>query len=261
MVAEADDLSSRWALMRDFADEVNSIGYEYRPIFQNSNSFAGGALQRAGFLGPGNEFPERFDRQLAFDPASGETRSFYVPGFEAPLTNPINTATPMPFPLDVPVAPPVPTDGVTPPDRHGSLYNGSRSFGSNPAPVQGAPDDKPARYLVRRTDGLSQGAAIHPAAPGATSQRPISLNDAYLEYLKQLNANPSQASPIFTSAPASPLVPSGDFNFFGGLLGRLTALKGTDPQNPDQLASPPQDNDQRAFHRDPAQQRTLQRLR
>jgi hypothetical protein len=32
MVAEGDDLSPRWALMRDFADEVNSTGYEYRPI-------------------------------------------------------------------------------------------------------------------------------------------------------------------------------------------------------------------------------------
>jgi hypothetical protein len=39
MVAEVDDLSSRWALMRDFGDEVNSIGYEYRLISQNSNSF------------------------------------------------------------------------------------------------------------------------------------------------------------------------------------------------------------------------------
>src|ERR1700732_1773049 len=49
MVAEGGDLSPRWALMRDFADEVNSTGYEYRPISQNSNSFAGGALQRTGF--------------------------------------------------------------------------------------------------------------------------------------------------------------------------------------------------------------------
>ena len=30
MVAEGDDLKSRWALMRDFADEVNSAGYESR---------------------------------------------------------------------------------------------------------------------------------------------------------------------------------------------------------------------------------------
>jgi len=82
MVAEGDDLSSRWALMRDFADEVNSVGYEYRPISQNSNSFAGGALQRAGFFGPGTEFPERLDNQLVSDPVSGETRSLNVTGFE-----------------------------------------------------------------------------------------------------------------------------------------------------------------------------------
>jgi hypothetical protein len=54
MVAEGDDLRSRWALMQDFADEVNSTGYEYRPISQNSNSFAGGALQRAGFFWTGD---------------------------------------------------------------------------------------------------------------------------------------------------------------------------------------------------------------
>jgi hypothetical protein len=70
MIAEGDDLSPQWALMRGFADEVNSTGYEYRPISQNSNSFAAGALQRAGFLGPGNQFPERFNRQSAFDPGN-----------------------------------------------------------------------------------------------------------------------------------------------------------------------------------------------
>lgn len=31
MIAEGDDLRSRWAQMRRFADEVNSVGYEYRP--------------------------------------------------------------------------------------------------------------------------------------------------------------------------------------------------------------------------------------
>jgi hypothetical protein len=53
--------------MKEFADEVNSIGDEYRPTSQNSNPFAGGALQRGGFLGPGNAFPEKFDHQLVFD--------------------------------------------------------------------------------------------------------------------------------------------------------------------------------------------------
>jgi hypothetical protein len=32
MIAEGDDLRPRWALMEGFADEVNSIGYEYRPV-------------------------------------------------------------------------------------------------------------------------------------------------------------------------------------------------------------------------------------
>src|SRR4051812_7038513 len=99
MVAEGDDLSSRWALIKGFADEVNSIGYEYRPASQNSNSFAGGALERGGFFGRGNAFPERFGHQLVLDPASGETQSYRVPGFDRQLKNPINTATPMPFPL------------------------------------------------------------------------------------------------------------------------------------------------------------------
>jgi hypothetical protein len=74
MVAEGDDLSPQWGLMRGFADEVNSTGYEYRPLSQNSNSFAGGALQRAGLFGSGSKVPERFDHQPAFDPGSGETK-------------------------------------------------------------------------------------------------------------------------------------------------------------------------------------------
>jgi hypothetical protein len=78
LVAEGDDLSPQWALMRDFADEVNSTGYEYRPYSQNSNSFAGGALQRAALMGSGSKVPERFDEQPAFDAVSGETTSRYV---------------------------------------------------------------------------------------------------------------------------------------------------------------------------------------
>jgi hypothetical protein len=146
MIAEGEDLSSRWALMQDLADEVNSIGYEYRPISQNSNSFAGGALQRAGFFGPGTAVPERFNGHRVVDPISGETKSFYVPGFEAPLTNPINTATPMPFALDVPAARPAPTNRFVAPDRHGFLDSGFGNRGSSPAssPVQGTPPPTPA---------------------------------------------------------------------------------------------------------------------
>jgi hypothetical protein len=284
IVAEGDDLSSRWALMQDFANEVNSIGYEYRPISQNSNSFAGGALQRAGFFGPGNEFPERFDRQLVFDPVSGESKSLRVPGVEAPLTSPIDTATPLPFPFDVPAAPRVPTNGVAAPARHGFLDNGFGNWGAVPASVQGAPGDKPVRYLGRRSHGISQGSAFDTSAPAVplaspdgiagafgnapspmlqpqNSGGPLSLMDAYLQYRKRLDANQSRASAIDANAPAAPFVPSDDSNFSGGLLGRMAALMGVDPQNPNQFALPPLADGLREFYRNDPMQRFVQRQR
>ncbi len=84
--------------------------------------------------------------------------------------------------------------------------------------------------------------------------------DAYLQYRKRLDANQSQASAMDASAPAASLVPSDDSSLSGGLLGRMTALMGVDPQNRNHLA-PPQDDDLRAFYRDPVQLRTLRRLR
>lgn len=71
----------------------------------------------------------------------------------------------------------------------------------------------------------------------------------------------SQASAIDTGAPAATLVPSDDSNFSGGLLGRMAALMGVDPRNPDQLAPPPRDDELRAFYRDPVRPWTLQCLR
>jgi hypothetical protein len=56
MVAEGDDLSSRWTQMQNFADEVNSIGYEYRPISQNSNSLPAGHCNVRAFTGRGLNF-------------------------------------------------------------------------------------------------------------------------------------------------------------------------------------------------------------
>ena len=90
VIAEGDDLSSQWNRMVDFENEMNSTGYEYRPYSQNSNSFAAGALRRAGLLGPGTAHPESFDRLIAIDPATGESSSVFVPGFDRRLTNPIN---------------------------------------------------------------------------------------------------------------------------------------------------------------------------
>ena len=108
------------------------------------------------------------------------------------------------------------------------------------------------------------GDALAPPTSGPQNpQRPLSLNDAYLEYLKRLNASQLlPASAADSSAPAAPLVPSDDANFSGGLLGRLMAVAGVDPLNANQLAPPPQDDELRAFYRDdPAQPWTLQRWR
>ena len=95
MIAEGDDLSSRWARMKEFGDEVNKTGYEYHPSSQNSNSFAAEALRRGGFFGSGTAFPEMTldDRLLAIDPVSGQTRALRVPAFSARLKNPIDVAS------------------------------------------------------------------------------------------------------------------------------------------------------------------------
>jgi hypothetical protein len=89
-----------------------------------------------------------------------------------------------------------------------------------------------------------------PITAPSDSQRPLSLNDAYLEYLKRLNASQPQALALEPSAPSPPLAPPDDSSFSGGLPGRLAALLGVDPQNPDQPAPPPSDDDLRALYGD-----------
>jgi hypothetical protein len=64
--------------------------------------------------------------------------------------------------------------------------------------------------------------------------------------------DPPQASAFDAAAPFAPPAPAENANFSGGLLGRLTALAGLDPQNPTQPASPPLD-DQLFYRDDPAQ--------
>src|SRR5689334_23622890 len=90
LIAEGNNLRPQWDAMNRFAREVDRIGYEYRPYSQNSNSFAAGALRRAGLFGPGSVYPETFDHLIADDPATGVASSFFVPGFEQRLKNPLN---------------------------------------------------------------------------------------------------------------------------------------------------------------------------
>jgi len=59
-----------------------------------------------------------------------------------------------------------------------------------PDATQGVTDNGPTRFLVGRTYDPSQGSpfAARPAPPQPSPDGSLSLNDAYLEYLKRLNA-------------------------------------------------------------------------
>ena len=73
----------------------------------------------------------------------------------------------------------------------------------------------------------------------------MTLNDAWLEYQKRLNAARLPASATNADPPGPPLAPSGNANFSGGLIGRIFANAGIDPRNPSRFAPPPQDGDLR----------------
>ncbi len=66
----------------------------------------------------------------------------------------------------------------------------------------------------------------------------------YLQYLSQLNGNHSWASVFDPGVPAAPFDVSDPTPFSGGLQGRLAALAGIDPQNPNQFAPPLLDDEQ-----------------
>ena len=144
-----------------------------------------------------------------------------------------------------------------------AVYSPMGEFYGN-VPRSGEADDTPVRYLGRRNGSEARASALDANAPVAIAPgsppRSLSLNDAYLEFQRHLNADRSQRLPINTGAP--PLVPSDDANFSGGLPERLAALMGIDPRNPDQFARPPQDDELSAFYRDdPAQPWSLPRRR
>jgi len=153
-------------------------------------------------------------------------------------------------------APSGPTGG---PDRSTALDDLIWNFGRSRASPFDAGATMPFGPNRRAPTDSGDGAPALSATPAALappisappdSQGPLSLNDAYLQYLKRLNAKLSPASATDPSAPAAPLVPSDDANFSGGLLGRLMAVAGIDPQNPDRYATPPQDDELRTFYRD-----------
>ena len=162
--------------MTKFGDEVNTIGYEYRPVSQNSNSFAAGALRRGGFLGPGTVLPEIFDRLFAIDPASGQTYRMEVWGFDQHLANPLDETAP---PLQRSGTPFVPANARAAANGQESF---DRRFGSAAAesansnlpawmrdvgeiPRDADADRKLVPYLGRRVAGKPEASIFDAGAP------------------------------------------------------------------------------------------------
>jgi hypothetical protein len=89
--------------------------------------------------------------------------------------------------------------------------------------------------FVSGNDALSRATD---ARPGQSQGPTASTLLEYIQHLNQLSANTPQAPILERGAPGASLAPS-DSPAPMGLPGRLAALAGIDPDNPDQLAPPP----------------------
>jgi hypothetical protein len=76
-----------------------------------------------------------------------------------------------------------------------------------------------------------------------TNRSALAIADENFRTLGRRIYNPSQASAVDTRPPAAPFAPSDDPSFSGGLLGRLVALAGIDPQNHNKPAPLPMDDE------------------
>ena len=187
------------------------------------------------------------------------------------------------FATGTPAVPFVPPNDMLSPDRQNSLR---RRFGSwAPVPAGSSKEAPPANRQDSFSDRFgnwtsSPEESIAPRNPnspapppepgrplGIVSGRPMPLWTTPLPLEQLLNKSGASSSgvrfnflaglayrnPTQSAPSATPLAPSDDANFSGGLLGRLTAAARMDPQNPDQ--PPPDDDEARANIR------TLRRLR
>src|SRR4030088_1622101 len=100
--------------------------------------------------------------QLVLDPASGDTHSYRVPGFDSSLKNPINTATPMPFPLSALAPPLVPANSLSAPDRPASFE--SRFADRGQIPADNADDLSSPVLRALRKYNMTASAGLAPAS-------------------------------------------------------------------------------------------------
>jgi hypothetical protein len=95
-----------------------------------------------------------------------------------------------------------------------------------------------------RTGGLGDTRSSPTAEPQQSQGPAPAYIQEYLQYLNQLNGNNPPASVFDPGVPAAPFDVSDPTPFSGSLLGRLAAVAGIDPQNPNQPAPPPLDDEQ-----------------
>jgi hypothetical protein len=171
--------------------------------------------------------------------------------------------------------------GALPPGSYRQLRRVSSAFPGITQSQPNEPSIRPERTpLLGIVSGMPMSFSPSPLSLGGLLDKPGESGDgSFLDFLAGLaprNSPPAppapsaggmpvrilgrsiagqpQASVFDTGVPAAPLAPSEDANFSDGLLGRLAALAGLDPQNPTQPAPPPLDDQLRGFYRDdPAQ--------
>jgi len=106
-------------------------------------------------------------------------------------------------------------------------------------PMQAEPLPQRRNAFVSGNDALSgaAGGGSSSSRPGQSQGPTAPTLLGYIQHLNQLSSNEPQA-PIFErGAPGASLAPSVSPSRMGGLAGRIAALSGIDPDNPD--APPP----------------------
>lgn len=267
VIAEGDDLSGHLARMQLYAHGVSRAGFAYRGHRQNSNTFAGWVLRAGELPGP---------KGVARDPAgpAGELLEFFTPGLNEPWEPPIGPSDQSNVERDARGegnesrgaflsdgsgdrrAPPMlePQKSWQPPvrrlgrgiagqslnDRFGSWISADGGVTPHhpnlpvPPPEAGRPPGMFSGKLMPLwiTPPPNQEMSNNSEAPG-------SGNGFIVPASGSADGTMSRTSKFHLHAPAAPLVPVGNPNSLGGLAGRLAALAGIDPDNPDASVPPP----------------------
>jgi hypothetical protein len=203
---------------------------------------------------PGPTAPNLPSRESAFGDQSEN-----APAAPSPDTYPRLRRVSSAFPDITPRNPDQPAPKPEPGPLLGIFSGKPMSLSPFPLPLGGLPDNSDGFGSSDWFNLLAGIAPRNPAQPAPPQQAGASQPVPYLgrRIVDQLQTSASEAS-----APAAPFAPSDGANLSGGLLGRLAALAGIDPQNPAQPVPPPLDGQLRGFYRDdPVQPWFVQRQR